>query len=149
MAEPATLRGDQLLIKVGDGADPEVFTHPCLINTTRGISFTTDSNTVIVPDCANPSDPAWSKVIKASMSATVTGAGTLDLASVETYFNLLKSPNAKNLQVVVGVLADTTGGYFAGAFQLTDFEITGERGGLAEVSITLQSDGAVTFTAHS
>jgi hypothetical protein len=45
MTAITTLRGTQLYIKVGNGADPEVFAHPCLINTKRGIKFTSSSPT--------------------------------------------------------------------------------------------------------
>jgi predicted secreted protein len=149
MALADTIRGNQILINVGDGADPEVFAHPCLINTSRGISFTTQNNQVIIPDCSNPSDPAWTQTIKESMSAAINGAGTLNVPDVETYFNWLKSPNSKNVQAVVGTVSPVLGGYFAAAFDLTEFEITGDRGGLAEVSLSMASNGVVTWTAHS
>lgn len=149
MAEAITMRGNQILVKVSNGLDPEVFAHPCLINTSRGISFTTQNNQVIVPDCDNPSDPAWTRTIKESMTATVSGAGTLHLPNLEDYFNWVKSSDPKNCQIVVGIASQTLGGYFSGAFQLTEFELQGEGNSLAEATISLSSDGAVTWTAHA
>ncbi|MEM6617451.1 MAG: phage tail tube protein [Pseudomonadota bacterium] len=149
MADAQTMRGEQLLIRVGDGATPtENFAHPCMINTERGISFTTQNNQVLIPDCANPTDPAWTRTVKESMSAALTGAGTLHVPDVTEYFAWLQSPDAKNVQVDVGIVSQTLGGYFSGAFDLTEFEISGSRGNLAEVSLTMNSNGAVTFTPH-
>lgn len=138
MAQAATIRGTALYIKVGDGADPEVFTHPCLINTQRGIQFQSSTNKIIVPDCDNPDDPAWTEAIKDSLGATINGAGTLDTASVASFDAWFRSPDPKNVQVWLAAL-----GHWAGAFNLTNFEITGDRGSLAEVTITLESSGVI------
>jgi predicted secreted protein len=143
MAKAETIRGTALYIKVGDGASPEVFTHPCLINTKRGIQFTSSTNKIITPDCENPDDPAWTEAIKDSLGATVSGAGTLDVASVADFDEWFRSPDTKNVQVWLG-----TKGHWDGAFNLTNFEVSGDRGGLAEVTLTLESSGEVAiFTA--
>jgi len=150
MAQPTTLKGTQLLIKVGDGATPtETFAHPCLINASRSLSFTTETNEILIPDCSNPEDPIWPVIIKTAISASISGAGKLELADLSSYFNWVNSPNSKNCQIVVGVLADVTGGYFSGAFALTDFEMSGDHGEMVECSISLKSDGPLTFTAHA
>lgn len=138
----ATIRGTQLLIKVGDGASPEVFTHPCLINAKRGFKLAVSTNKIVVPDCDNPDDPAWQEVIKDVLSASIDGAGKLDTVDVAAYHAWLISKNPKNIQVWLG-----TAGHWAGAFHLTNFEVNGDRGALAECSITLDSDGIVTYTA--
>jgi predicted secreted protein len=138
MAAISTIRGSQLLIKVGNGASPEVFSHPCLINTARGIQFQSNNNKIITPDCDNPDDPAWTEVVKDGLSATITGAGTLDTASVAAYDTWYVSPLSKNVQVWLGAV-----GHWPGAFLLTQWGITGDRGNKAQVSLTLESDGAL------
>lgn len=134
------LRGTRLYIKVGDGASPEVFVHPCLINTKRGIKFASSTNKVIIPDCDNPDDPAWSEAIKDALSASIDGAGVLDNkeATITFYDAWFASPDSKNVQVWLGA-----GGHWSGAFHLTAWEITGDRNNNAEVSLTLESDGAI------
>lgn len=134
------LRGTQLLIKIGDGASPEVFTHRCLINTKRGIKFTSSANKVIVPDCDNPDDPAWNEVIKDALSALIDGAGKLDnKPATITFFDAwFRGDEAKNVQVWLG-----TKGYWPGPFQLTGWELSGDRGNNADASLTLESDGAL------
>lgn len=145
MTAITALRGTQLYIKVGDAASPEVFAHPCLINTKRGIKFTSSTNKVIVPDCDNPDDPAWSQAIKDALQASIDGAGTLDnkLATIQFYDAWFRSKTPKNVKIYLGTV-----GYWLGAFQLTNWEINGDRNENAQVSLSLESDDTLgVFTA--
>lgn len=145
MTDIVALRGTRLYIKVGDGMSPESFAHPCLINTKRGIKFTSSSNKVIVPACDNPEDPAWTEAIKDGLSASIDGAGTLDnkIGTITFYDAWFRDPDAKNVQVWLGTL-----GYWAGAFQLTSWELMGDRNDNAEATLTLESSSALAvFTA--
>jgi hypothetical protein len=78
MTDVAIVAGEQLLIQIGDGADPENFTHSCLINTTRDITFKTNLTETEVADCADQSQPA--KIVRKAKSIdfTVSGAGKTD-----------------------------------------------------------------------
>jgi hypothetical protein len=51
MATSASSPANSCSSKFGDGAVPEVFTHSCLINTTRGISFKSNMTETEVADC--------------------------------------------------------------------------------------------------
>ncbi len=134
------LRGTQLLIKVGNGAVPEVFTHPCLINTKRGLKFTSSINKEITPDCDNPDDPAWTEAIKDALNASIDGAGKLDnkQATIEFWDAWYRSGSPKNAQIWLGML-----GYWQGAFQCSNFEVNGDRNSNAEASVSLESSGVV------
>lgn len=149
MANVKYMNGTQLLVQISDGADPEVFAHDCLINTSRGIAFSSDESREVIPDCDNPDDPAWSVLNKDGLSATVTGSGMLHTASVETWFNWFNSDTAKNCRILVNVSAANGGGYWAGAFKLTSMEVTGERNAKAQISVTLGSDGALVWVDAS
>lgn len=139
MAKPATIKGTEVYIKIGNGADPEVFTHPCLINTQRGIQFQSNGTDVEVPDCDDPSAPAWTDHEKTGLSATITGAGKLDTTSILTYDTWFRGNDAKNVQVWCAAK-----GYWQGGYKLTDFQVTGDRNGdKAEVSLSLKSHGVV------
>jgi predicted secreted protein len=147
MAAVKTLNGEKLLVQIGDGASPsETFTHDCLINTERGIAFSADTQEFVVPDCLAPEDPAWKEVTKDGLSASINGAGMLHTSSVETWFNWFKSSDTKNVRVKVDVAGADGGGYWQGAFHLTSFEITGNRKEKSTVSVTLMSNGPVTWT---
>lgn len=146
MALPTTLEGTQLYLKIGDGATSEAFAHPCLINSERGIAFRSSTNDIIVPDCSTPEDPAWRKLIKDALSVGLTGAGILDAveATMTLYTAWWKGDATKNVQVWLGTI-----GYWQGAFKLTEWEVTGARNDLVQVSITLESDGIVADFATS
>lgn len=140
MAAPTTKDGVELYIKVGNGASPEVFTHPCTINAARGIEFTASTNEVIVPDCANPADPAWVQVVKDGLKATINGEGILDatLANIQLYDTWFTSKEGKNVQVWIAAI-----GKWVGEFKLTQWAVTGERNDKIQASITLESDGSI------
>src|SRR5690606_5262328 len=94
MAIVKSMSGTSLLVQIGDGASPEVFAADCLINTDRGISFSSDENRQIIPDCDNPDDPAWQTLDKDGLTATISGAGMLHTASVPDWNDWFNSNDA-------------------------------------------------------
>lgn len=144
MAAVAHAKGVTLVLKVGDGASPEVFTAKCSINAERGITFTSTLTDTAIPDCADPEALATIARDKTDYSVSVTGAGILDLGEELEFYNWLVSPDSKNCKIVVAGAGGTT---FTGAFHLGEFSLTGNRGGKIECSISLSSDGAVTGAA--
>lgn len=150
MAVVKAMNGTSLLVQIGDGATPEQFAHDCLINTERGISFASETNRQVIPDCDTPDTPAWSVVNKDSFSATISGAGMLHTPSVKEWADWFASDDAKNVRVLLnGVLLADGGGHWAGAFKLTGWEVTGTRNEKATVTVTLESDGPVTWVDAS
>lgn len=146
MAAVDVVNGEKILIQIGDGASPEVFAHPCLINTDRGIQFSSNVTSEAVPDCSDQSTPAWTYTEVDGLSATISGSGMLDVASIESFYAWFEGGADKNVKVKV----DKTGGRtFTGAFKLTEFGITGTRKSKATCTITLVSNGAVTDAANA
>ena len=150
MALAKYLKGVQLLIQVGDGADPEVFAHPCLINASRGINITAETNDIKVPDCSDPDLMAWLVREKTAVSATIDGAGVLNTPDTEIYFNWVKSSAAKNIRINLnGVSGANGGGRINGVFHLTQFQLQGDRGDLVQCTIKMDSTGELTWTDAS
>ncbi|MFC0633293.1 phage tail tube protein [Brevundimonas balnearis] len=149
MAEVKHARGVKLLIKVGDGADPEVFAAQCSINAERGITFTAGANEQEIPDCADPDAIAWIVREKTNLSVSITGSGVLDTSDVQDFYDWLTGEDTKNVKVVVDVPSADGGVVFTGAFHLTEFSITGNRGEKMQASISLASSGAVTSAANT
>ncbi|QBX38670.1 hypothetical protein E4M02_11145 [Brevundimonas sp. S30B] len=149
MAEVKHARGVKLLIKVGDGETPEVFSTYCSINAERGITFTAGSNDQEVIDCDNPEQVAWLLREKTNLSASITGSGMLNTPDVEEFFDWLASPDSRNVKVVIDVPSADGGVIFTGAFHCTEFSITGNRGEKMQASISLSSDGPVTKAANT
>lgn len=140
MAGPDTVTNEQILIQIGNGADPEVFAHPCLINSDRGFSRTANTIQEVVPDCTNPELPGWNSTEVDGLGATISGGGMLDLASVEAFDDWFESGASRNVKVK---LNKTGGRTYTGAYKLTQFDITGTRKNRATAAITLVSDGPV------
>lgn len=137
MSVPANkMKGTHLYIKIGDGATPESFSHPCLINAKRGVKFQSSTQKDVVPDCANPDDPAWESVFTDGLNIAVDGAGKLDTGSIATYDAWWRGGVTKNVQIWLDGI-----GYWSAAMKLTTWAIDGDRNKYAEVTLTLASDG--------
>jgi predicted secreted protein len=149
MAAVKHARGVKLLLKVGNGVSPEAFTAYCTINAARSIKGTTSTNEFNIPDCDDPDLLAWVTREKVAVSYTVSGAGILNTPDVQAFADWLSSADTKNCEIVVDVASADGGVIFEGAFHLTDFEITGDRGGKMEANISLASSGEVTVVANS
>lgn len=149
MAAVKHARGVKLVLKVGDGNSPENFTPKCTINAARSLKGSASTNEFNIPDCDNPAALAWVTREKVAVSYAAAGAGILNTPDVEDFHAWLASPDTKNCQIVVDVPAADGGVIFQGAFHLTEFEITGDRGAKQEASIALVSSGEVTVDANT
>lgn len=147
MAQATTVSGPKLLILIGDGEDPEEFSHPCTINAARGFSVTANTNDSNVPDCDDPETPPWLEREVASKSATISGAGTLHAPDQELFFEWLESGVPKNVQVITNIAGASGGMIYTAAYLCTQFDITGDFGTKVQANITLVSSGAVAQSA--
>lgn len=149
MAAVKHASGVKLLLKVGNGASPEVFTAFCSINASRSIQGSAQTNDFNIPDCADPEGLAWVVREKVSLSYSVSGAGIVNTPDVEDFTDFLADQSSRNCQIIVDVPSADGGVIFEGAFHLTEFQITGDRGGKMECSISLVSDGVIAVTANT
>jgi predicted secreted protein len=149
MATVKNARGVKLLLKVGDGASPEVFTAYCSINAQRGIKFSSTTNEFDDIDCDDPDALAFVLTEKKNVKASIDGAGTLNTPDVQDFFDWVTSADSKNCHMVLDVASADGGVIFEGAFHLTDFELTGNRGEKVTTTLSLVSDGVVTAVANT
>lgn len=149
MTAVKTMAGEKLLIQIGNGATPEVFTHPCLINAERGLQISSETTESVVPDCDDPTLPAWKEIFKDGLSIQVTGGGVLHTSDIETYFNWMNTDTAKNVRINFNVSNILGGGYISVPMKLTAFNVTGQRKNDSTVEITLMSHGVATWTDAS
>ena len=149
MAQPKTFNGAKIAIKIGDGADPEIFAHPCLINSSRSVQATATAVDSVVPDCDSPEDPAWIEREKDTISVTITGEGIMNASDTDTYWAWLTGEASKNVQAVVNNGGGADEFTLSGKFHLTDFQVSGDRKEKSQVSITLVSDGVITGASGS
>lgn len=142
MADIDTIKGALVRVRVSDGATPPVYNHHCLINTGRGISWSSSQTQTPIVDCDNPEDPAWLDTEVDGLSCTISGSGRTPLDDVEFWDDWFTSGATKSIRFAL----DKTGGsYWQGDFKLTAWDINAaDRMDKAESSVTLVSTGRVT-----
>lgn len=146
MAAVNYTRGVKLVLKVGDGESPEVFTALCTINAERGVSFDGQFRDETIPDCADPDLVAWVAREAESLSMSVTGGGMNAKEDNVTLWNWWSSGESKNCQVILDDDDAANRITWEGAFKLTQYELSGNRGEKVSSTITLASDGEVEAT---
>lgn len=142
MTKPTTLKFGEFLIKVGDGADPEVFAAPCGL-TSKGFNASADTTDDSVPDCDNPDAPAWKERSVTAIARDISGSGVLSQEFLQTWDDWFVSGLPKNCQVEFGDLVWT------GPYVLSTFNVSADQGAKLKVTVALQSAGEITRAAAS
>lgn len=144
MAKPQTFTFGQFLIQVGDGASPgpETFSQPCGF-TQKGFNQSANLQETAVPDCDDPDAPAYVERAVDTLSSEVSASGVLAGEAFETFQEWFDSAASRNCRIYI---KGQTGGYYAGKYILSGFNITNSRGQKHNVDITLSSDGQWIWT---
>lgn len=142
MATITPLLGEQLLIQIGNGASPEVFSAPALINTTRGITFSTSTESEELIDLADQSAAAITARYAKATDWKIDGAGMVSKGDLKEYLTWAATPKAKSVKVTDAATGATW--TLTGSAHLTQLQISGERRKAATVQISLESAGAWT-----
>ena len=133
-------KGKDLLIKIGDGAVPEVFT------TVAGLRVTTLAFNAQTIDVTNAdSAEQWRELLDGGgvKSATITGSGVFkDAASDAALRAAFFDQACPNYQVVIPDFGTVTG-----PFKITSLAYDGPYDGELKLSLSLASAGQLTFAA--
>lgn len=141
MALPVIFDSRLLKVKVGNGASPEVFAHPCLINNERSLTVSSDVSEETVYDCADDDAPGVVVRVIRSNSLTITGGGRAHKDDLDTYMAWKLDGTAKNVQVEA---AGSGGVRVEAQVLLSEFSISGSAGEYANVNLTMVSTGEIT-----
>jgi len=135
--------GRALLVKIGDGEASETFSNLCGLNS-KSLTINNSSIDVTTPDCTTPEGALWTATLAGLKNLSLSGDGFFEDSTAEARMNTvaMSADNAVNMQVVVPDF-----GTYAGAFRISSLEFGGETEGGVTYSISLESNGAVTFTA--
>jgi hypothetical protein len=126
--------GEKLAFKFGNGADPEVFSEECTINTDRSLELSSDVFQGFRADCANPSAPARPVRRVKGIDLRFTGAGTASMASASKLIDLWQSGTAFNGKVI----QDHAEGFtITGSWIIESITLGGTHGEDQTFSITL------------
>ena len=131
-------KGKDLLIKIGDGADPDSFaTVACLRATT--LAFNTQTIDITSADSAN----MWRELLDAGVkSATLSGSGVFkDAPSDEALRTAFFNQTLPNFQIAIPNFGTVTG-----PFKITSLQYDGPYDGEVKISLSLASAGALAFT---
>jgi TP901-1 family phage major tail protein len=131
-------KGKDLLLKIGNGADPETFA------TVAGLRATTlafNSQTIDITNADSASQ--WRELLDGGVkSATLSGSGVFkDAASDETIRAAFFAQTNANWQVTIPSF-----GTLAGAFKITQLQYDGPYDGEVKINLSLASAGALVFT---
>ncbi|MFN6976710.1 MAG: phage major tail protein, TP901-1 family [Gemmobacter sp.] len=139
----AKSKGRLVLIRIGDGAVPEVYAVLCGL-TAKSLSIGNEEIDVTTADCVAPGGIMWSEVLAGTKRVSVSGSGLFTDETTEKRLNTVAmSADAMAMfEVVVPSL-----GTFQGRFMVQSLEFTGNNSEGATYALTLASSGAVTFTA--
>ena len=131
-------KGKDLLIKIGDGGDPESFATVAGLRATT-LAFNAQTVDITNADSAN----AWRELLDAGVkSATLSGNGVFkDASSDEALRAAFFNQTLPNFQIVIPNF-----GTVAGPFKITSLQYDGPYDGEVKISLSLASAGALTFT---
>lgn len=147
MAKPVTASFGSFFVRLSDGASPPAFVAPCGF-TSKGFTRTKTLGEVNVPDCDDPDAPSWLERDVQSMSASVSGQGVLAKSAVAIWEDALASAASVECEVEL-VYADGDSELYTGFFHVETFEITGNIGERVNVSVSMQSDGEITYSRET
>lgn len=132
-------RGKDMLVKIGDGGDPETFA------TVAGLRTRTISLNASEVDATHSESNGWRALLASAgvRQASVSGAGVfLNDAAASLARAAFFSGEARNFRLVIPGM-----GELSGPFLIANLDYAGEHDGEATVAIALASAGEVSFTA--
>ncbi|MGH0220817.1 phage tail tube protein [Sinorhizobium meliloti] len=135
--------GRSLLIKIGDGNTPEVFSNLCGLKT-RSFNMSANEVDTTIPSCTNPGGPVQKTSRPGISNRTFSGSGAFVAgAAMSAFMGYVRGSTAFNAQVVV-----PGDGTYEGSWMVTDFEFSGDVEPNMEFTATFVAADELTFTAE-
>jgi hypothetical protein len=149
VSAPRTLSFSNFKVYISDTDSPGVYTAPCGF-TQKALTIDAETSDVTVPDCDNPEDPAWTERSVTALSATITGAGVMAMASLTTWQTWALAATARTVRVEFDDTGANGGGYYEGDAILQSLGhavALGSDGNKAQLNVNIISTGEWTWTA--
>lgn len=146
MALPTTKSGHEVALYI-ETATPGTYAYVCGIETTE-LNLEASVIERAIRDCATPHAAPTMVRLPGMKTGSVSGSGLLAIEFEDDLWGAYNGAVAKNFRVCVGPPLTTGSLIYQGAFVVTALNITANADGnsYAEVSISLQSSGAITRT---
>jgi len=136
---------DLFLIKVGDGAEPIVYSTLCGLNS-RNLTLDGENIDVTTIDCTGAGGKLFQEMVAGTAKVTFSGSGFFESKAQTSALitSKLNGTSINDYQVIVPGL-----GTFVGKFITGSLGVAGEiNGGAVTMEIGLDSTGTITFTAE-
>jgi hypothetical protein len=147
MAQPKILRGTYFSLGIGDGGSPETFTALCGV-TTRNFTHQHNTSDVYTRDCADPENVPVRNLIVTGEAWSLNGSGVLNRDNLDT---IIATDDGQTHNFRFWFTEPSGDAVFMGHYQgpgiMTNFQINSEDANFANISFTIESDGAWTWTA--
>lgn len=145
MAKATTVPFSKFRVKLGNGADPEVFAAPCGF-TSRAFNRSKSLSETNVPDCEDEDAATWTERGVLSKSWTVSGQGVMAAESVVVWDAAYESDESISVMVEIVYPAPVGTVTYIGKAHVENIEDNGEKGGKALRNVSMQSDGPLVRT---
>lgn len=145
MAQAKTIKFADQLMMIGDGAVPEVFAAPCGF-TTLTLTVNIATNDTNVPDCNDPSLPAWLVSDEVSKQMVLSGDGVLDTDAFQIWRAWLLAGGEKNIRWFTTGVAANGGGWFSAPGIMSTYSENGQRGQRWNLSAAVTLNGKPTWS---
>ncbi|MDB5574986.1 MAG: hypothetical protein JWR80_162, partial [Bradyrhizobium sp.] len=129
-----------------DGGSPANWDHACTINTTREFTLDGSASEATAPNCDNLDAPDWVLRTIDTLSAGISGAGTMDPPSYGTLRDKMLAGESFPVRVVVGGTGAQGGGYYQGNYVMTSLGGAKAGKGYLTSTVAMSSDGEITWT---
>ncbi|KKJ75446.1 hypothetical protein WH95_18570 [Kiloniella litopenaei] len=131
--------GVKVILKVGDGADPEAF------NDLSGQKDTRMSGAANAVDVSDKTTGGWGSTLPGTRNMTVTSSGFAVWPDTNG-LQILRAHWEAGTNVNCELILNDSGNKYAGAFSITQLDIGGANDGATEYSVTLQNAGQPTYS---
>ncbi|WP_299648011.1 phage tail tube protein [uncultured Jannaschia sp.] len=144
MASPKTT--NRFLIKLGNGASPEVFAFPCGANA-RSVSLTNNTGEDTLLDCDDPLDsPAVIHRFLESQDTTMSMEGRVAKNSFAVWREWADSGEEKKVQIELDEPGNAGGGYWTVSCFLTGLELGAQGKASTTFSANIVGNGRRVWT---
>ncbi|WP_342588368.1 phage tail tube protein [Phyllobacterium phragmitis] len=132
-----------LLIKIGDGAETEVFANLCGFKT-QTFNLSASEVDTTIPNCLSPGDAVQRTIEPGIVNRTFSGTGAFVSGGTQAILmGHVRGGTVFNAEVIV-----PGDGEYAGSWMVSEFEFSGEMEGNMEFSATFGAAGPLAFTAE-
>lgn len=146
MAQPDIIKGTYFVLAMGNGAEPEVFTALCGINT-RSFVDQINTNDQFTRDCADPENRPVRRIIDSGQQWSLSGEGSLNRADLERIIDAQGVTKNYRFYYTEPASDEVYRGYWEGPAMIVNRTINGNDGEFATISLQIESDGEWVWTA--